>query len=192
MTERPRTRFALSIQKRLHCTNFQLCTLIGCGIISKLINFKPKLQFLYVFLSLNSRSSNLESPKLARKTLSLILMFSPHFNFLGLTDCELWSKSILVCQNSRTKTMVRRAHAKFQLCAQAKPQLRLQIFSLNCFKIFDENQQSDAALTRSENLSWCWHCIYRGSLENLIKQTTAFQFTEWRHVTYFQVTVAVL
>ena len=54
------------------------------GIISELINFQSKLcNIFYAFLCLNSRSSNLGSPKLLPlMTLSLILMLNPNFNFL--------------------------------------------------------------------------------------------------------------
>ena len=43
--------------------------------------------FFYVVLCVNSRSRDLRSPKLVHMTLSLILMMSLNFSFLGLIVC---------------------------------------------------------------------------------------------------------
>ena len=67
------------------------------------------------FLCLISRSCDLGCPKLAHMTLSLILMLKLSWFYHLL----VMSKSVLISQNSRTRTKVLRACAKSQLCDAA-------------------------------------------------------------------------
>ena len=76
-------------------SKFQPCTSSGFGIISDLITFQVKNYRFSCFFGLNSRSRDLWSPKLAHKTLLLIIMLSPNFNFLGFTVCYLHANQSL-------------------------------------------------------------------------------------------------
>ena len=88
----PRNRFAQSIYKHPHCTQISALQVSGFGIISDLITFQAKnCCFFMFFFCLNSRSRNVGSPKLAHMTLSIIVVMSPNFNYVGLTVCWLYA-----------------------------------------------------------------------------------------------------
>ena len=87
-----------------HISVLQVKYFLSYKRINNFLN--QKSSSFYVFLCLNSRSRDLESPKLAHMTLLLIFILSPNFKFLRVSVCQFLNKSILICHNSRTKTMV--------------------------------------------------------------------------------------
>ena len=80
--------------------------------MSDLKTFQAKMyRFFYVFLCLNSRSRDLESPKTGTQNAFIISCVESKFELSTFYSLLVISKSILICQNSRTKPMVLGARA---------------------------------------------------------------------------------
>ena len=99
---------------------FKLCTLSGFWVIGELINFQVKNRRFLCFLV---SQFTIMWPRIVKiGTHDAFIKFHVEFKLQlsRLSRLLVMSKSILICQNSQTKTKVLRAHAKSQWWTNVK------------------------------------------------------------------------
>ena len=94
---------------------FQLCTSSGFWVISKLIDFKTTNRRFLCFFECLFTTTWRRISKIGTHDAFIASYVEAKFQVCRFNLLLVISKSILICQNSRTKTKVLCAHAKSQL-----------------------------------------------------------------------------
>ena len=93
---------------------FQLCTLSALWVIGELINFQVKNRHFLCFFVCQFTIMRPRIPKIGTHDAYINSSVESEFPLSRFNRLLVMSKSILICQNLRTKTKVLRDHAKSQ------------------------------------------------------------------------------